>query len=272
MDYRLHTNEGDYFYFKHALDYINTRRFFNLHYHTYPEIYFFVRGKSEFIIEGATYTLEPYDIMLIPAYMLHQPYPNAGTHFERYVFNVFPGFYDKMDCHEYKKLFSDLNNFMYKIPAHIVKKTKLIDILEDMKKYSDNFKNLELPVIYCKLCEILHILNSIEDFEKFNTQNLVVQEIINYIDSNFSTITNLDELAKNFNYSKNHLGYIFKSGTGMTIPRYITLKRIELVKTLYQKGTNLTTACINAGFGNYGSFAYNYKKLFGASPRDDLKQ
>ena len=39
----------------------------------------------------------------------------------------------------------------------------------------------------------------------------------------------------------------------------------------FSKGKSLSSSCIEAGFGNYGNFAYNYKKIFGKSPREDLK-
>jgi methylphosphotriester-DNA--protein-cysteine methyltransferase len=64
---------------------------------------------------------------------------------------------------------------------------------------------------------------------------------------------------------------MFKDKTGMTITHYLTLKRIETVKINYAKGKSLSTACLEAGFGTYGNFAYNYKKIFGKAPKEDLK-
>lgn len=268
---RIHINEGLYFFCKYAIDYIQTRQHFDLHYHPYPEIYCLIQGKGDFIIEGSSYELEPNDIILIPAYTLHQPHPEENILFERYVLNIYPTFYEKMYCQQYESFFSQLDNFMYKIPGRIVKQKNLVSLFHDLKQYSDNFNNLDEPAVFFKIGEILHILNSIEHFENYNTQNPIIQEIIDYIDKNFTSINSLKDVADKFNYSKNHLGYIFKSGTGMTISDYVTLKKIEYAKILYRNGTTLTTACMDAGFNNYGSFAYNYKKLFGTSPREDLE-
>ena len=271
MEYILQIDQGDLFRFQHATNFIDNRRQFHMHYHPYPEIYMCVSGNAEFYIEGAIYNLEPYDIMLVPAYMIHQPYPTINTQFERYYVNLFPEFFDFMNCSEYKKTFSDLDNFMYKIPGQIVKKTNYMKVLEDIRKYSDNYKNMELPVIRYKIGELLHIVYSIGNYETYDTQNSVVQEIIDYIDKNFTTIENLDEIANHFSYTKSHLCVVFKKGTGITISHYMTLKRIEAVKLCFAEGQTLSSACIDAGFGNYGNFAYNYKKIFGKSPREDLQ-
>ena len=271
LEYILQIDEGELFNFKHALDFIKDDRQFHLHYHPYPEIYLFVNGVADFYIEGAIYNLEPYDIMLVPPYMLHQPYPQFNTTFERYFLNIFPGFYDKLGCPEYKNIFSNLDNFRYKIPARVVKKTNYINVLNDIRSYSDNFKNMDQPIIKYKVGELLHILNSIENFEIFNTQNPVIQEIIDFIDKNYATIANLDEIVRRFNYTKSHLCVLFKEKTGMTIVHYLTLRRIEAVKHLHTKGKSLSTACLEAGFGTYGNFAYNYKKIFGKAPKEDLK-
>ncbi len=271
MEYILQIDKGNLFNFKHAFDYISDRRQFHMHYHPYPEIYLCVSGAAEFYLEGAVYKLDPYDIILVPAYMIHQPYPRLNIQFERYFLNIYPEFYDYMKCEEYKNIFTPSDNFMYKIPNRIVKKTNYVKVLNDIRTYSDNFKNMDKPVINYKIGELLHILYSIENYETFNTQNPVIQEIIDYIDKNFKTITNLDEIASHFNYTKSHLCFIFKKGTGLTIANYITSKRIEAVKLDFSKGKSLSSACINAGFGNYGNFLYNYKKIFGKSPREDLQ-
>lgn len=271
MEYILQIDQGNLFKFQHATNYIDDRRKFHMHYHPYPEIYMCVSGNAEFYIEGAIYKLEPYDIMLVPAYMIHQPYPAINTQFERYYVNLFPEFFEFMNCPEYKTIFSSLDNFMYKIPGRIVKKTNYMSILNDIRKYSDNYKNMDLPVIRYKIGELLHIIYSIGNYETYDTQNSVVQEIIDYIDKNFKNIKNLDEIALHFNYAKSHLCFIFKKGTGITIANYITSKRIEAVKLDFSKGKSLSSACIDAGFGNYGNFAYNYKKIFGKAPKEDLK-
>lgn len=271
MEYILSVSKGEHFFFKHAIDLVDEKKDFRLHYHPYPEIYLFIKGVAAYYIEGSLYQLEPYDIILVPAYMIHQPYPQLNTVFERYVLNVFPSFYEHMKCPEYNKRFSTLDNFMYKIPGRIVKKTNILNILNDLRSYSDDYRNLDSPVIKYKIGELLHVLNSIDTFEMFNAQNPVVQDVVDYIDENFTTITNLDTLSKELNYTKSYLCAIFKEKTGMTISHYINLKRIEYVKMYYAKEKNLTTACIKAGFGNYGNFAYNYKKIFGKSPREDLK-
>lgn len=271
MESIIQIDKGEYFNFKYGIDLVNDKRKFLLHYHPYSEIYLLVSGKADFFIDGSTYILEPFDIMLVPPYKIHQPYPEFNTVFERFVINVYPDFYEKMKCSEYERVFSDLDNFMYKIPSRIVRQTNFINVLNTIRLYSKEYQFMQQPIIRYKIGELLYILNSIDNFEKYNDQNLIAQKIIEYIDKKFKTITNLNEIAMHFNYTKSYLCFTFKKATGMTIAHYITLKRIEYVKSHLKNGDSISNVCLEAGFTNYGNFAYNYKKISGRSPKTDLK-
>jgi AraC-like DNA-binding protein len=48
--------------------------------------------------------------------------------------------------------------------------------------------------------------------------------------------------------------------------RYITLKRMYHAARLLREGYSATEAARMAGYENYVSFFYNYKKLMGVSP------
>lgn len=118
----------------------------------------------------------------------------------------------------------------------------------------------------------MYILNFITDYESYNTKNLVVQDIIGYINENFKFIQNIDEIANALNYSKSHIYAMFKKNTGITIHDYIIQKRLAHTELLYQKGENLTSACISSGFPSYNNFAYTYKQLYKKSPKAGLKK
>ena len=261
VDGLYHQNRIFNFMFKK--DIYKRERQFLLHYHPYPEIYFFISGNADFIIEGATYQMAPGDIIIVPPYTLHRPNPEYGKLIERYVLNIYPNFYEKMECEEYEKLFTRLSDFNYKISSKVASRTNIPNVISELKKYTNEFKDMTTPVAKCKICELLHIINSIDFLEKFNTQNSVIQEIIDYIDLHFSSNLTLDELSAIFNYSKNYLSSLFKKNTGLTIVDYILLKRIEKVKQLYSEGNSLSFASLESGFNSYSNFRYNYKKIYG---------
>ena len=269
--YVMSYDKDDYFMLKHGNNYIvGDDKEFLLHHHPYHEIYIYIGGKAEFLIEGTTFRLNPYDIIVVPPYTLHQPRPYVGETFERYVLNIFPNFFTHMDCPGYQDVFFNLPYLRYKIPGHIVKRSNIINIINFFDdKFDQNAPHME-PLLCCKIIELLYHLNTIDSFEECDAVNTVVQDIISYIDKNFETISDLQSVTDNFFYSKNYLSHLFKKSTGITITQYINIKKMENVEKLYMQGKSLTHSCIESGFSSYDSFAYIYKKEFGISPKKGL--
>ena len=127
-------------------------------------------------------------------------------------------------------------------------------------------------IIRAMIIELLHILNKASlGEEKQDKKSAVVADIISYINKNLSEPLSLDETAKQFFISKYHLCRIFKESTGFTFNKYITVKRIAMVKALCQEGHNISEAVAMSGFGNYSNFYRIYVSLTGNSPKNDLK-
>ena len=116
----------------------------------------------------------------------------------------------------------------------------------------------------------MHILSSINEYESFHSLNGISQNIIDYIEHTpFENLT-VQDISDHFHYSSSYLNQIFKNNTGITINKYINLKRMQYVFELNKKGHSLIYACMEAGFANYEAFAYLYKKEFGSTPSKDF--
>ena len=74
------------------------------HKHDFFEIYFLISGEVTYVIEGKSYTLKPWDIILINNKELHKPIINHGSIYERIVIWVDPDFISKISTSD-----SDLN-------------------------------------------------------------------------------------------------------------------------------------------------------------------
>ena len=60
-------------------------REFSFHYHDFYKIVVFLEGKADYHIEGRTYPLSPWDILLVDRYAIHKPEIDASLPYERYV-------------------------------------------------------------------------------------------------------------------------------------------------------------------------------------------
>ena len=260
--------KNNLYYFHHRKDDVSITSFnFDSHFHTVYEIFIHIGGRVKFRIDTSEFRLNPYDIIIVPPYTVHNPIPKEGEQFERYVFNIFPDFFSYMDCTEYLDAFENMPHLKYKIPSHIVQRSNISDILTFMDNEYDRNNKFMQPMMNFKIAELLYLINTFGHFEEAEVANNVVEEMIAYIDKNFDSISLVQDVTDNFFYSKNYLSKLFKKTTGITIPQYINLKKMENVEKLYKQGMSLTRACVESGFTGYNNFAYIYKTEFGVSPR-----
>lgn len=262
-------SENNLIFIRHATTSVNKPKDFILHQHTHPEIYIFISGNASFIYEGSTYTLSPYDVMLVPPNTLHRPIPQMYSSYTRYILYPHPDFFDTLNCHELSDFFTNISASSAKIPGEKIKETDIVNILYKILKYSNDLKNINKPIVNYLFYEICYILRSIPRQKSYDTQNMIVQSIIGYINENYKYIENLSEISDSLNYSVSHICMLFKKSVGMTIHDYIISKRLNNVDLLYRNGETFTSACIKSGFSSYNNFAYAYKKKYKKSPKQN---
>ena len=68
------------------------------HYHDFDKITIFIRGKVNYMIEGRSYDLKPYDLVLVNAGEIHKPVINS-TFYERMILYISPDFLWRIPPH-----------------------------------------------------------------------------------------------------------------------------------------------------------------------------
>lgn len=228
---------------------------FRLHSHDFYELYIFIEGDTEFIVEGTTYTLEKYDTILVRPNEMHRTHHKSVSPYKRIVFEIPTTFFEENNCASLTKIFSKREfGTQNKISGKTIKSTGCLDAVNRWIKYTENGRFSENFISKAILTEILYILNNSNILFEDNQNNNLVRQVITYINNNFTEKISLDELATKFYVSKYHLCHTFKNSTGYTITSFINNKRIMHTKILHQSGMSLSSACVNAGFSNYSSF------------------
>ena len=64
------------------------------HYHDFDKVLIFLRGDVDYVIEGRSYHLNPYDIVLVGHHSIHKPLLRSGDVYERIVVYLSPGYVD----------------------------------------------------------------------------------------------------------------------------------------------------------------------------------
>lgn len=108
-------------------------------------------------------------------------------------------------------------------------------------------------------------------FEK-SIGNYQIETVRRYIRDHIQENLSVEQLAKEFHYSRTRLSVLFKDATGQTINEYITRERISKAKHLLVEG-KLSMAQISRAIG-YSSpqyFSRRFAQMVGCSPSDYME-
>lgn len=244
---------------------------FENHYHDFDKILILIKGDISYHIEGKTYKLKPYDVVLVNAYKVHKPVINTDSCYERIIIYVSPRFIEsyKEEKVDLAKCFVDAKeNRSNILRISSFDKTKLYSIINELENSFNN--NLYANELYQRIlflqfmielnrCSINKEINYIET----NYSNKKILSIIDYINKNLSADLSVESIAELFHLSKSYLMHSFKKETGFTINNYVKTKRLLFAKSLISQGKNVTEACYQCGYNNYSTFSRAYKKTFG---------
>lgn len=253
---------------------------FEFHYHEFNKIIIFLSGDVTYIIEGKSYTLKPWDILLVGKYDIHQPIISSDTPYERIILWLNPNF---LDAH--KKNNCDLQNCftlaterkmnmirLSKKDIPSIKQTldDLEEAVNDNSFGSEILKNalfIQLMVKINRLFFGMDIQKKLEDV-RYDPR---IEDIIVYINNNLDNDLSVDYLSSKFYLNKYYLMHLFKQETGYTLYNYIQKKRIIKASDYIKSGMQTGEVCSLCGFGDYSTFVRAFKKEFKLSPKQYYK-
>ena len=238
-----------------------------MHSHNVYEIYLFLEGKSDYLVEGNKYRLRKGDLMIMRRGELHINSIRSDLTYKR----CFVQFDITALLEELDSLY--LLDFFDKRPLGEYNHYPA-------KDFPDNHWQSYLQAI-CnatskseKLCYLLPFLNELNKcFSRLsalpaNKEPNSVAEICKYINKDLTQELSLEQLSTQFYISKTHLNRLFKAHVGTTVGQYINLKRLFLGRELLQNGVPPTDAYSKCGFHDYTTFYRAFKKQFGHSPKE----
>lgn len=79
------------------------------------------------------------------------------------------------------------------------------------------------------------------------------------------------QIAGKMNYSESYITHLFKNETGVSLKRYLLLRRVEYVWKRIVAGESITDVALRAGFSSPSHFSDTCKKLTGISVTDVLR-
>lgn len=254
----------------------NDEKTMDVHIHESYEIYFSISGGKQFLIDNRFYSIEPGDIFFINQYESHHlTYIDEKVH-ERIVLSIFPDFLKQLSSGQTNldNCFSsrDASNPNLHKRSLNAEEQKLFQYFIHKLVSTDGFgADLIEKATFTELMVFLNKIfsdNNLPVTSSFrSTQHQQVDRILTYINQHIQNPLTIEELSENFYLSPSYLCRIFKSGTGTTINKYITAKRITIAKSLLAEGKSVNEACEECGFNDYSNFLKTFTKAVGISPK-----
>lgn len=237
---------------------------FGMHMHNNYEIFCFLTGNANYIVEGTSYSLHKGDLVVMrPAESHHICFLSEAV-------------YRRMCV-----------NFCLSNPKESLTEKLIIPFenrsLGSFNHYpSAHFSNSDLIHYMEKLCEtdkeslqsayLTVLLNEISDqFEnikqiKNNSEKNISAAVVRYINAHLTEEISLSKLSDYFSISKSQLNRNFKNIIGSTVWEYVKKKRLLLAQKLINEGSNPTKVYLDCGFKDYTAFYRAYCIQFGFSP------
>ena len=235
-----------------------------MHSHEEYELYCFLDGQGNYIVEGRRYDLNPGDLIVLQKGEVHlaqvsdqEDYHRAGVHFGitgedlTNMRGLLSPFYDR-----------PLGKFNH-YPAHLFPDNHWEFYLKQLHR--QNGKNTQICYLLPLLCELKDQFIQLQQAD-LSAKKDPAAPIMKYINHHLTENLSLESLSNQFYISQTHLNRLFRKSVGTTVWEYITVKRLFMAKELLENGVPATEVYAQCGFSDYSTFFRAYKHRFGVAP------
>ena len=247
------------------------------HYHEFNKIVVFLSGKVTYVVEGKSYFLQPWDVLLVPRGQIHWPSIDPSEPYERIILWINSDYLEAHSTPEADLLqcfrLAEARKFaLLRLEAAARPQIRgLLGAVEDAlisREFGSDlwarsgFVQFMVAVNRIALRDATNL-----DPDAFRSDPKI-EEILSYINENLDADLSLDAIAERFYISKSYLMHRFKEQTGCSAHKYVRQKRLLWAAALIRGGVPVVEAGKRCGFGDYSSFLRAFKQVFGATPSE----
>ena len=248
------------------------------HYHEFDKVILLLGGKVTYVVEGVTYFLQPWDLLLVQHNMIHRPVIDPAAPYERVVIWLGREWLQKRSdpgealdtCFETAR-----QRGFHLLRFGAERRLQYMQTIQRLEEalVSREFGAARLADTLCQQVligvnrDILRDRTAQEQRDSYRVDPKM-EEVLRYIGEHLEEDLSVDALANRFYLSRYYLMHRFKAVTGYTLHQYINQKRLLRAGELIRAGVPVMKAAEQAGFAEYSTFLRAFQNTFHMSPRE----
>jgi AraC-like DNA-binding protein len=238
------------------------------------EIYYFVEGDVDYLVEGKLYRPAPHSLLLLSPHVFHGVKVNSELPYRRFTIHFNP---DLLLTERRPLLLSAFpsneKHSRREVYYENLAGMQLISFLEALVSLASQPEQLQLQLlptyIEAILAQLTLICRTHSPVQVEVRTSHTITDIITYLNDHLTSSITLDHLSEHFNISKHYLNRAFRKAAGTTVFDYLIYKRVIYAQQQIINGATATEAAIQSGFRDYSVFYRAYRKHLGHSPLVD---
>lgn len=257
----------NYHYF-HLRDTAGQERDF--HFHEFDKVVLLLNGRVDYIVEGRSYALKPWDVLLVGHHTIHKAVIDQSVPYERIIIYLDGKYFGRSmpDAH-----LMDSFDQADHAGEHLLTPTdqQRQELQRVLSAYEDCAGDEGVGASALRETFVIQLLIYISRMtaaaQPRETQyDPKIQQVLSYINEHFREELNVERLAELVYLSKYHFMRLFRAQTGSTVHAYVRQKRLLHAAHLIREGASAGRAAADSGFGDYSAFHRAFRESFGISP------
>ena len=264
---------GEGVYTRYAVDEKPDDSNFTMHVHEQCEIYCFVSGDAEYLVEGARYPLKAGSVLIMRPAESHRVKILGGGKYERYAVNFSPSFTERLDSRRI------LMSPFYERPLGRGNLYPAAELGGEIPMWFDEMcrggggyeRQLVISTRLFLILEMIYKAYLKRGTAEYAPPTELSEQIVTYVNAHLFEHLSIPMLAERFFLSTSHFNRVFRLATGAAPWEYIIIKRLTAAREKIRCGEHAGTAAESCGFSDYSAFYRAYVKRFGYPPKSDMK-
>ena len=243
----------------------------DFHFHEFDKVVLLLAGRVDYLVEGRSYALKPWDVLLVRHHTIHKAVIDRTQPYERIIIYL-DGKYFGRSLPEARLMGSfdqaDRSGQHLLTPSDAQRQ----ELQQVLRAYESSAGDEGVGASALRETFIIQLLIHISRMtasaapSRESQYDPKIQQVLSYINEHLHEELTVDQLADLAYLSKYHFMRLFKAQTGSTVHAYVRQKRLLYAARLIREGESAARAAAESGFSDYSAFHRAFRESFGIRP------